>query len=68
MPEGVNKNVGLRTRALHETENRLDQTDCSNAFNPVNGTAVLAEVVTCAPALTLFVIECYVERRVIVLF
>ena len=39
----------------HEAKNRLILTDCSNAFNTVKRTAMLAEAATCMPALTPFV-------------
>ena len=51
VPGGV-EYVGLRARTLHETGNWLVITDCSNAFNTVKRTAVLAEVANCVPALT----------------
>ena len=43
VPGGVGY-VGLRVRTLHETANWLVITDCSNYFNTVKRTAVLAEV------------------------
>ena len=53
---------------LHETGNWLVITDCSNAFNTVNRTAVLAEVANCVPALTPFVAKCYGARPADVFF
>ena len=49
-------------------ENWLILTDCSNAFNTVKWTAVLAEAATCVPALTPFVAKCYGERLAPVFF
>ena len=43
-------------------ENWLILTDCSNAFNTVKWTAVLAEAATCVPALTPFVAKYNSER------
>ena len=53
--EGGVEQVTLRARVHREETNWLILTDCSNAFNTVKRTAVLAEVATCAPALTPFV-------------
>ena len=57
-PGGV-EHVGLTARTLHEMGNWLVLTDCSNAFNSVKKTAVLAEEANCVPALTPFVEKCY---------
>ena len=43
-------------------------TDCSNAFNTVKRTAMLAEVATCVPALTPFVKKSYGEMSAPVFF
>ena len=51
--------MGLRARTQHETATWLVLTDCSNAFNSVKKTAVLAEEANCVPALTPFVEKCY---------
>ncbi|CAN0282779.1 unnamed protein product, partial [Laminaria digitata] len=42
--------------------------DCSNAFNTVKRTAVLAEAAICVPAITPFVAKCYGERSAPVFF
>ena len=60
--------VALRVRVHHEAKNWLVFTDCSNAFNTVKRTAVLAEVAICAPALTSFAAKCYGERSAPVFF
>ena len=60
-PGGVG-HVSLRARTLHETGNWLVLTDCSNAFNTVTRTAVLAEVANCVPAPTPVVPKCYGTR------
>ena len=62
--------VALRARMHHEARNWLILTDCSNAFNTVKRTAVLAEAVTSVPVLTPFIAKCYGERlaRVLVFF
>ena len=52
----------------HEARKWLILTDCSNAFNTVKRTAVLAEAVTCVPALTLFIAKCHGERPAPVFF
>ena len=60
-----------KTRPVHhEARNWLILTDCSNAFNTVKRTAVLAEAVTSVPVLTPFIAKCYGERlaRVLVFF
>ena len=51
-----------RTRMYHEVKSWLIFTDCSNTFNKVKRTAVLAAVATCVPAYTPFVAKCYGER------
>ena len=61
VPGGV-EHLRLRARTLHETSNWLVITDCSNAFNTVKRTAVLAEVDNCVPALTPVVAKCYGTR------
>ena len=53
--------VALRARVHREARNWLILTDCSNAFNTVKETAVLAEAATCVPALTPFIAKCYGE-------
>lgn len=53
VPRGI-ECVGVRARALHETATRLILMDFSNAFNVVNRTAVLTEVVVCVTVLTPF--------------
>ena len=53
---------------LHETGNWLVLTDCSNAFNTVKRTAVLAEAANCVPALMPFVSKCYGTRPANVFF
>ncbi|CAN0328772.1 unnamed protein product, partial [Scytosiphon promiscuus] len=60
--------VALRARVHHEARNWLILTDCSNAFNTVKRTAVLAEAATCVPALTPFIAKCYGERPAPVFF
>lgn len=37
--------------------------DCPNAFNTVERTAVLAETTACVPVLTPFIAKCYAERN-----
>ena len=49
-------------------KNWLILTDCSNAFNTVKRTAMLAEAATCVPALTRFVAKCYGEMSAPVFF
>ena len=51
--------VSLRARTLHETGSWLVLTDCSNAFNTVRRTVVLAEVANCVTALMPLVAKCY---------
>ena len=60
--------VVLRARVHHEAKNWLILTDCSNAFNSVKRTAMLAEAATYVPALTPFVAKCYGEMSVPVFF
>ena len=48
----------LRARTLNETGNWLVISDCSNAFNTVKRTTVIAEVANCVPALTTVVSKC----------
>ena len=60
--------MGLRARTLHEAVNLLVFTNCSNAFNTVKSTAVLAGVAYCVPALTPLVAQCYGTRPADVLF
>ena len=60
--------VALRARVHHEAKNWLILTYCSNAFNTVKRTAVLAEAATCMPAPTPFVAKCYGERSATVFF
>ena len=67
VPGGV-EHVGRRARTLHQTGNWLVITDFSNAFNTVNKTAVLVEVVNCVPALTPFVVKRYGTRPTDVFF
>ena len=67
VPGGV-EHVGLRARRLHETGNWLVLADCSNAFNTVKRTAVLAEAANRVPALTPFVAKCYGTRPADVFF
>ena len=57
VPGGV-EHVGLKTRKLRESGNWFVITDCSNAFNTVKRTSVLAVVAKCVPALTPFVAKC----------
>ena len=52
------KQVALCARVRHEAKNWLIVTDCSNAFNTVKQTAMLAEESTCVPARTPFVAKC----------
>ena len=49
---GEAEHVSLRARTLHEAGNWLVTPDCSNAFNTVRKTVVLAEGANCVPALT----------------
>ena len=65
VPGGV-EHVGLRARTLHETGNWLVLTDCSNAFNTVKRTAVLAGQLR--PALAPLVAKCNDTRRTDVFF
>lgn len=58
----------LRVRALHGIGNGLVLTDCFNALNTVNRTAVLGEDANGVLALTSFVPTCYGARRVDMLF
>ena len=44
--------VALSAQTHHEAKNWLILTDCSNAFNTVQWTAVLTEAVTCVHAIT----------------
>ena len=60
--------VALRARVHHEAKNWLTLTDCSNAFNTVKRTAMLAEAATCVPALTPFVAKCHGEMPAPVFF
>ena len=53
--------VALRAWVHREAKNWLILTDCSNAFNTVKRTAMLAEAATCVPALTPFAVKCYGE-------
>ena len=53
---------------LHETENWVILTDCSNAFNTVNRMAALAEVATCLPVLAPFATKRYSGRLTNVFF
>ena len=69
--EEVNREVrqfGVAVPRRVETGNWLVITDCSNAFNTVKRTAVLAGVPNCAPGLTPFVTKCYGTRQVDVFF
>lgn len=65
VPGGV-EHDGLRARAVHEVGNWLVVTDCSNAFNTVNGTAGLEEAINHVPAP--FVVTCFGARPADVLF
>ena len=67
---GLEYGGGLEQVALraHEAKNWAILTDCSNAFNTVKRTAVLAEAATCVPALTPVVAKCYGERPAPVFF
>ena len=67
VPGGV-EHVGLRARKLHETGSWLILTDCSNPFNTVKRTAMLAEAANCVPALTPFVAKYYGTRSAGVFF
>ena len=60
--------VALRARVHHEAKHRLILTDCSNAINTVNRTAMLAEAASCVPALTPFVAKFYGEMSAPVFF
>ena len=60
--------VELRARMHHEAKDWLILTDCSNAFNKAKRTTVLAEAVTCVPALTPFVAKRYGKRSAPVFF
>ena len=60
--------VALRARVHHEAKKWLILTDCSNAFNTVKRTAMVAEATTCVPALTPFVARCYGEMSAPVFF
>ena len=60
--------VAFRALVHHEAKNWLIVTDCSNAFNTVDRTAVLAEAATRVPALKPFVAKCYRERYATVFF
>ena len=60
--------VALRARVHHEAKNWLILTHCSNAFNTVKRTAMLAEVATCVQALTPFVANFYGEVSAPVFF
>ena len=59
--KGEVEQVALRARVHHEAKNWLILTDCSNAFNTMKRTAILAEAATCVPALTPFAAKCYDE-------
>ena len=60
--------VAPRARVHHEAKNWLILTDCSNAFNTVKRTAMLAEAATFVPALTPVVAKCYGEMSAPVFF
>ena len=60
--------VALRARVHHEAEKWLILTECSNAFNTVKRTAMLAEAATCVPALTPFAAKSYGELSAPVFF
>ena len=62
------EHVALRAKVHHEAKNWRIFTDCSNAFNTVNRTAMLAEAATCVPALTPFVAKYYHEVSAPVFF
>ena len=67
VPGGV-EHVNLRDRTLHAPGNWLVLADCSNAFNTVRRTAMLAEVANCVPAITPLVAKCYDTRPANVFF
>ena len=67
VPGGV-EHTCLRARMLHEIGNCIVLTDCSNVFNTVKRTVVLAEVINGVPALTPLVAKCYGTRPADVLF
>ena len=61
VPGGL-EHVSLTARTLHETGNWIVLTHCSNAFNTVSRTAVLAEVANHVPVLTPLAAKCYGTR------
>ena len=54
VPGGV-EHLGFRQRALHDTDNWLVLTDCSNTVNTINSTVVLQEMNNLVQALTPFI-------------
>ena len=60
--------VVIRSRIHLEAKHWLIFTDCSNTFNTVKRTAMLAEAATCVPALTRFVAKCKGEMSASVFF
>ena len=65
---GGGKQAVLRARANHEAKYLLVFTVCSNAFNTVKRTAVLAEAAIFVPALTTLVakmLRCEIFPRVL---
>ena len=60
--------VAARVRVHHEAKKRVILTDCPNAFNTVNRTAMVAEAATCVPVLTPFVAKFYGEMSAPVFF
>ena len=52
----------------HEENNCPILSDCSNAFNTVKRTVVLAVAVTCVPSFTPFIEKCYGDRLAPIFF
>ena len=67
VPGGV-EHGSMRARTLLETSSWLVLRNCSNAFNTVGRTAVIAEATNCVPALTPLVAKCYGTRPTDVFF
>ena len=67
VPGGV-EHVRIRARTLHETSNWLVLPSCSNTFNTVKRTAVVAEAANYVAALTPFAAKCSGTRPTDVIF
>ena len=63
VPPGEVEHVELRACALHQTDNWLILTGCSNAFDTTNRTTVRIGVATRVPALTSFGAKRYGKKQ-----